>query len=609
MTEANVETLWQRLRRRKVVQWGIAYAAGAWGLLQGLGYVTQTFSWSPLVPQLATLALLVGLPIVLVLAWYHGDRGEQRVTATELAIIALLFLIGGALFWRYERIASARRPATAANVESGIDTTASAVGKAPRNSIAVLPFVNMSQDTANEYFSDGISEEILNSLAQIPALKVAARTSSFSFKGEKKEVPDIARDLKVRMVLEGSVRKQGERVRITAQLIDAENGFHVWSQTYDRDLKDIFAVQDEIAHAIAGALRMKLAATHAASNGKPGSVDVQAYDLYLRGLALWQARGKDNIRAALSCFKQATARDPKLAKAWAGIALVETISPDWFGTPEDEAARATRDAAERALALDPTLPEAYAALGNTAFNDGRWDTGRALFDRAIALSPSYATAWQWYGIGLSMVDTKGEAVAIAKRAVELDPKSSVVRQDLAMTLYRAGRFEESEAESRRLLDDPQVRETNLTIVFDNQMARRDYAGARETMLRAAEPRGPASVAFVNQAMDALEGKADPAPIARRLLAAKDGFLFPESVSPFQEPDLLLWFIAAGRTDDAVARLGGLAAWFPYYARQQIADPNLDSIRCRPDFRDIVAKVGSGDPRAEKVCGTDAIAAR
>jgi hypothetical protein len=203
------ERAWDKLRRRKVVQWGIVYAAGAWGLLQGLEYVTSTFDWPRQVQQLSTLALLVGLPVVLVTAWYHGDQGRQRVSAAELIIITLLFLVGGGIFWRYDKASDAPSHATALLEPPGVASSAAADIR--DKSIAVLPFVNMSGDPDNEYFSDGISEEILNVLAGTPELQVAARTSSFSFKGKPMEVPEIAAALNVRMVLEGSVRGRATR--------------------------------------------------------------------------------------------------------------------------------------------------------------------------------------------------------------------------------------------------------------------------------------------------------------------------------------------------------------------------------------------------------------
>jgi TolB-like protein len=229
------DSIWARLRRRKVVQWGIAYAAGAWGFLQGLGYVNDLFDWPRLLPKFVALALLVGLPITVVVAWYHGDRGEQRVSRTELAILTLLFLLGGGLFWRYQH-ASGPVPA-----EPDLSSTPAA---AEPRSIAVLPFVNMSGDKEQEYFADGVAEELLNLLTQVPQLRVTSRASAFSFKGQNLGVPDIAKRLNVAHVLEGSVRKSVNRVRITAQLIDVRSDTQLWSQTWDRQLDDIFAVQD-----------------------------------------------------------------------------------------------------------------------------------------------------------------------------------------------------------------------------------------------------------------------------------------------------------------------------------------------------------------------------
>ena len=205
-TERGAESTWTRLRRRKVVQWGIVYVAGAWGLLQGLEYFGDTFDWPEQVQQLATLALLIGLPIVLVLAWYHGDRGEQRVRGTEFAIITLLFLLGGGVFWFYDRAneTPTAQPARRAIGRNRCD--AARVLRADEKSIAVLPFADMSAEKDQEYMSDGMAEELLNLLAKVPDLKVIARTSSFAFKGEKTRSRRSRKKLNVAHVLEGSVR-------------------------------------------------------------------------------------------------------------------------------------------------------------------------------------------------------------------------------------------------------------------------------------------------------------------------------------------------------------------------------------------------------------------
>ena len=215
--DRDIANVWSALRRGKVVQWGLVYVAAAWGFLQGLEYVSESFNWPQQLRQIAFLALLIGLPIVLVLAWYHGDRGEQRIRGTELAIISLLFLVGGGIFWLYDRGREDDAEPVTAQDAAPTASAHAAVPAPDAKSIAVLPFADMSPQKDKEYMSDGIAEELLNLLAKVPNLKVIARTSSFAFKGQNVEIAEIAKRLNVAHVLEGSVRKAGNTVRITAQ--------------------------------------------------------------------------------------------------------------------------------------------------------------------------------------------------------------------------------------------------------------------------------------------------------------------------------------------------------------------------------------------------------
>src|SRR5688572_933881 len=242
--------VWSALRRRKVVQWGLAYVAGGWALLQGIDFLVDAFHWPDAAKQITTIALAIGLPVALVLAWYHGDRGQQRVGGTELTILAALLALGGFVLWQYEPVTEAPTTATA--------RAPAPTGESPNpKSIAVLPFADMSPQKDQEYMSDGIAEELLNLLAKVPDLRVIARTSSFSFKGQNIPIAEIATKLNVAHILEGSVRKSGNKLRVTAQLIRAADSSHLWSQTYDRDLADVFVIQDEVASAIADALQIK----------------------------------------------------------------------------------------------------------------------------------------------------------------------------------------------------------------------------------------------------------------------------------------------------------------------------------------------------------------
>jgi TolB-like protein len=291
-TEREVGRIWTGLRRRKVVQWGLVYVAAAWGFLQGLEYVSEAFEWSPQIRQIALIALVIGLPIVLVLAWYHGDRGQQRISTPEFAILTLLLLLGGGAFWYYQR---ARETAMMAS-PPGVSTVVTATDR----SIAVLPFVNMSPDKDQEFFADGISEELLNLLSQVPELRVIARTSSFSFKGKEVDIAEIARKLNVANVLEGSVRTSGDTVRITAKLVRASDSSHLWSQTYDRPMSDVFKVQDEIAGTVVAQLKIKLLG----AAPKLRVTDPKAYALFLQAREVMRQYNAEAIEQAIVLYRQ-----------------------------------------------------------------------------------------------------------------------------------------------------------------------------------------------------------------------------------------------------------------------------------------------------------------
>ena len=437
--------LWDKLRRRKVVQWGIAYGVGAWGFLQGLEYVGEAFGWPGQLRQIAILALLVGLPVVLVVAWYHGDRGEQRVSGTELTIITLLFLVGGGIFWRYDRAAD---PTAAGAPQSGNATAGAPVATAAAvtgPSVAVLPFVNMSTDEDNEYFSDGISEELLNVLVRVDGLGVASRTSSFAYKGSKLGAAAIARELKVGHILEGSVRKSGNRVRITAQLIDAEQDRHLWSATYDRELNDIFAIQDEIANAIVTALRDELQPVVAAAptvEVRADTENLEAYELYLKARELFIAR--QDLAEAVRLFERVVELDPGFARGWEGLAAVCGIIESWGIRDRDYQARA-REAANRALQLDPSLSMPWAVLAMALKQDWPVDYVRQfeLFAQATEADPRNSTAYLWRSLAWLELGFFDRALADLDRCLELEPNYRNAARHKALALLFMGRTDEA----------------------------------------------------------------------------------------------------------------------------------------------------------------------
>jgi TolB-like protein len=451
--EGEGNSLWNRLRRRKVVQWGIVYAAGAWGLLQGLEYVTDTFDWPRQIQQLTTLALVLGLPVVLVTAWYHGDQGRQRVSAAELTIIALLFLLGGGIFWRYDKASDAPSPATAPGAT--VQTAEQAAdAKIEAASIAVLPFADLSQAGDQGYFSDGMAEEILNALAKVKGLQVASRTSSFAFKDQEDlGIPAIARQLGVRHVLEGSVRRAGGTIRITAQLIDADVDRHLWSETFDRPLtaENVFAIQDEIAKAIVAALVEALPAAKVGAVGRTATTtDLGAYDNYLQARAL--VRSRRQLLLADELLEASLQQDAKFAPAWELRAGLQPLLGEYTDTPltVEELDRRGTEYADRALSLDPDSALALAVKANLRSRAaqtlrGRHDLAEVIADleHSLELDPNSVNTLNWLGLTWLLVGQPVKALEAFRRCVQADPLASACSENEYDTLYSLGRYDEA----------------------------------------------------------------------------------------------------------------------------------------------------------------------
>jgi TolB-like protein/Flp pilus assembly protein TadD len=314
-------------------------------------------------------------------------------------------------------------------------------------SVAVLAFANLSDDKDNEYFSDGISEELLNVLAKVPGLKVSARTSAFSFKGKGVAIPEIARQLGVGYVVEGSVRKAGSQVRITAQLIKADDGFHVWSETFTRELKDIFAVQDEIAGLIAKNLEVKMGVAAARA-----TIDVNAYQEYLAGRAAAARAGMADLREAVPHFERAVVLEPKFTAAWVQLANTHVRLGRWGGTPTAQAWPAARAAIARAQALEPDSPEVLLALGwirRTAEWD--WRGAEQAFRRSLQLQPNQPDTLTGAAVLLFNIGRIDEAFRLGQQAVQLDPLNPATQHDLSLMFYFNRNWAESERAARRAL--------------------------------------------------------------------------------------------------------------------------------------------------------------
>jgi len=328
-------------------------------------------------------------------------------------------------------------------LESGVTKTLETVGKAAP-SVAVLPFANLSADEEQEYFCDGMAEEIINALTHVEGLHVVARTSAFSFRGKEIDIREIGKKLSVNTVVEGSVRKAGNKLRITAQLINVADGYHLWSDKYDRELEDIFAIQDEISLAIVDKLKVKLLGDEKVKLVKRHTDNQEAYNLYLKGRYFWNRRTEEDLEKSIECFKRAIEKDPDYALAYTGLADSYITLPTYSSFPPEEAFPKAKEAALRALDIDNTLGEAYASLALIKLDyDWDWAGAEKQFKQAIELNPGYATAHHWYAIHLMYRARFDEAIKEIKTAQELDPLSLVINRVVGRVFYFARRWDQA----------------------------------------------------------------------------------------------------------------------------------------------------------------------
>jgi TolB-like protein len=434
------------LKQRKLVQWLLAYAAGAWLLLQVIGLLSAPFDWPDTVLRGATIVAVVGFFVAALLAWYHGERGAQRVSGTELVLLSLLLLIGGGLLWQFAPDGPVTAPAgTPAAAVPGPGAPAPAVSP---QSIAVLAFANLSADKDNEYFSDGVAEEILNALARVEGLKVAGRTSSFYFKGRNEPLAAIGSTLGVAHVLEGSVRKQGERLRISAQLLRVSDGLQLWSETFDGTDADIFALQERIAREVTSQLKVALNAGQQARLVDSGTTNPEAYALYLRATDAFNRRAAAELVGAISQLEQAIALDPAFARAYSRMAALHALKPEYLASDLDDSLQTSQKLARRALELQPAFAEPHGVLGYVAHLQKDYVAARTEFEQALALDPRDPLSNFWFAVTLS---TSGYLAAYGEqldRTLAIDPL-------LPNALHHRGRLMEWMGDldgARRLLE-------------------------------------------------------------------------------------------------------------------------------------------------------------
>jgi TolB-like protein len=443
----------QRLRERKLVQWALAYVAAAFALIQVLDIVAQRFGWPESIERGLIVVLAIGFFVTLVLAWYHGERGAQRATGTELLILALLLAIGGGLLWRVAQRAPEPSPVT---------VTASQTSTAPlpssptiaEKSIAVLPFENLSDDKTNAYFAEGMQDEILTRLAGIADLKVISRTSTKRYESRPDNLKVVGAELGAAHIVEGSVQKSGDAVRVNVQLIDARSDTHLWAQTFDRKLENVFAVESEVAQQIADELRARLSPQETRALAQAPTANAEAYDHFLRAEFQWhrafETQDVSNYDAADAEYEKAIELDANFALAYARRAYNQ-LSMHWAAKRISPARLAeVKTWIDRALLLAPELPAAHSALAYYDYWGLRhYAEAMAEFERTVQLAPNNTDALAGMGYVRRRLGQWNEALASLQKVIAISPRDNLNIDEYGTTLVILRRYAEADAQFLR----------------------------------------------------------------------------------------------------------------------------------------------------------------
>ncbi len=584
----NLSNFLSELKRRNVYKVAIAYIVAGWALSQGIAQVFPVFDIPNWAIRMIVLLIVVGFPVAVVFAWFFEITPEgvkrtevadamPRVAKQKKRAWIYVVVIGGAISIALFFVGRYLGQQNAA--ESGPSLRA--------KSIAVLPFDNLSRDPDNAFFAEGVQDEILTRLAKVADLKVISRTSTQRFKSAPSDLRDIAKQLGVMNILEGSVQKANDQVRVNVQLINALTDAHLWADTYDRKLIDIFSVESEIAKTIADTLQAKLTGSEKQMIAAQPTNDTAAYELYHKGRSLWEKRSGDNIPKAIAFYEQAIARDPNYALAYAGLAKAYILLPFYAGADRRDASVKAKDAALKALRLDLNLAEAHAALGKVLFFS-EIDLPGAMreYKRAIELQPNDATAHHWFGNdSLAALGRFDEAIAEGKRAIELDPLSTVINVDLGETFYYAHRYDEAARQMRKTLEiDPTsfYAHYNLGIVLQ---LTGDLSGAIAEYEKAKQLGDNPLVSTLCAQAKAYAGDKDA---ALRMLSDLDQLSQRREVVGYWRA---LLYLSLNNKDEALRWLeqgfeerdGSNISWIK-------VDPLLDSLHGDPRFESLVQKV-------------------
>lgn len=594
----NQPGLFAELKRRNVYKVAVAYAIVGWLLIQ---IATSTFPALE-IPQWAVKLVIVfvvlGFPVALILAWAfeltpEGIKRTEEVALNEpirqrtgrkiIGIIVILMLIAAG-FFAFQFL---RPKSTGANrVAASAPSPAPAEPAIPEKSIAVLPFASLSEDKANAYFADGIQDELLTRLSKIADLKVISRTSTLKFKSAPENLPDIGRQLGVANIVEGSVQRSGDQVRVNVQLIKAATDSHLWADIYDRKLTDIFAVESEIAKSIAEKLQAKLTGAELTAIDTFPNPNQEAYELFLKGRYFLDKRTGENLRKAIEYFDASIAKDSSYPLAYVGLGDAWSLLPNYGAAPSRESIPQAKAAIKKALELDEMLAEAHATYGRLLCYDFDFPRATAELDRAIALKPNYAMAHHWLSSGPLMgVGDFDRAIVSGKRAIELDPLSLINNADLGWVYFCARRYDEAIAQTRRTLE-MDARFYIARYYLGNALQfKGELKEATAEYEKAAElDDDPVVLAFLSQAYARSGREKEARTILTRLTEqAKSRY-----VSPYSFAVMFIGLRENDRAIEALERAYDEGAGYDLFLLK--VDPMLDDLRGNQRFEALVSKI-------------------
>jgi TolB-like protein/tetratricopeptide (TPR) repeat protein len=582
----NPGNFFSELKRRNVYKVAVAYAVIAWLLIQAASILLPTFEVPPSVMKSLVVIIAIGFVVAMIVAWTFemtpsGMKRTEEIGPDEklpqwsrrkFASFILALTICAAALLGYQ-------------VFRAKPTQPSQVSDLPAKSIAVLPFDSLSSDPDNAFFAEGVQDEILTRLAKVADLKVIARTSTQKFKAAPENLTDIAKQLGVMNILEGSVQKVNDQVRVNVQLINGVTNAHLWAEIYDRKLTDIFAVESDIARTIADTLQAKLTGSEKDAMSKKPTANPEAYDLYLRGRFFWNKRTSLDLPKSVEYYNQAIAKDPNYALAYSGLADAYVLYPDYGVGAPDQFYPKAREMALKALSLEPSLGAPHAALG-AVYTSLDHDFARAIaeFDRAIELDPNYATALQWKTTPLGALGEFDRAIASDKQAIALDPLSLIVNADLAFNYLNAHRFDDSIAQSRKTLDiDPNFHVVRGYLAQGLQFKGKPVEALAEYRTAAASTDEPYTLALLGQAC-ARSGLRDE---AQRILTELEERSRTKFVSGWS---IAVVRLSLGDKDGAIA---ALQTAFDQHAPEILTlkyDPLLDDLHGDPRFEALVQRL-------------------